>query len=449
MLDMSGNRPKPRQDPKGTEYTGKTIRSTAQVLQAKGQKVARRRAFGTIYQARSGRYVARYPHPYEPYTANGSPNRVTAPSSFRTRAEAQSWLSAVQTDISRGLWKSPEQLEAEREAAKRAALIEARTFGPYAVDWLAARRLTPATHTGYEANLRVHLMPQWGETPIRDITTPAVRAWLAVLAPSRPGARKKAFELFRTILNSAVDDEIIAVNPCKRNMLNTVAAATSPDAPSKRQRKPRALTIDQLKTAAANVPAYMRALVLLSGMVGLRAGEARALRGRHLIDRGRHGLFLQIEEAYTGQGSKLKRGTPKTDKSVRDVPVPPALADDIRVAAQTAGPDGLLFPGIAGPSHVIPLSTYQNALRRLERKTDIGYLTPHDLRHTASSLLQASGVSQQVTADMLGHTKTVMTQIYTHTHPEQLQAAVAALSTVYDGVPADVTSLDQRRASNE
>lgn len=411
--------------------------------------MARRQAFGSIYKARSGRFVARYIHSYKPYNENGSPNRISAPSSFRTRTEAQAWLSEVQADIARGLWKSPEQLAAERLAAERASTLQEMKFGIYATDWLAARRLTPATLKSYESYLETHLMAHWEDTPIRSITTPAVRGWLAILAPNRPGARKKAFELFRTIMNSAVDDEIIDINPCKRNMLNTVAAATSTKVQAHRKRIPRALTMEQLKMAAAHVPAYMRLLVLLSGMTGLRSGEARALEGRHVIERGPHGLFVHIEQAYTGQGPNLVLGTPKTDKSIRDIPVPPVLADEVRAVAEKAGPNGLLFPGIVGPKQVMPEATYENALRRLEQVPQVGYLTPHDLRHTASSLMQANGVSQQVVRDILGHTKTTITQIYTHTHPEQFQAAASALSTAYTGNTATVTSLDERRASND
>lgn len=406
-----------------------------------------RNSFGTTRKLKSGNWQVRYLHPHAPYRPDGTPNQISG-GSYRTKTEAENRRLQLWQQVRTGEWKSPEQLKAEREAAEHSAALEARAFGPYASDWLTSRRLTPATRAGYEANLRVHLQPQWENTPIRDITTPAVRAWLAVLAPSRPGARKKAFELFRTILNSAMDDGIIAVNPCKRNMLNTVAAATSKDVPAKRKRQPRALTMEQLKQASQHVPHYMRLMVLLSGMVGLRAGEVRALRGKHLIDHGPHGLFLRVEQGYTGQGTRLEKGIPKTDKSVRDVPVPPALADDIRQAVKKVGPGGLIFPGKAGPGHVLPLSTYQNALRRLEDKTSVGYLTPHDLRHTASSLMQANGVSQQVVADILGHTKTVMTQNYTHTFREQFKAAGDALSTLFEGLPADVASLDQRRASN-
>ena len=406
-----------------------------------------RNSFGTTRKLKSGNWQVRYLHPHAPYKPDGTPNQISG-GSYRTKTEAENRRLQLWQQVRNGEWKSPAQLKAEREAAAHSAALAARAFGPYASDWLTSRRLTPATRAGYEANLRVHLQPQWENTPIRDITTPAVRAWLAELAPNRPGARKKAFELFRTILNSAMDDEIITVNPCKRNMLNTVAAAASKDVPDKRKRIPRALTMEQLKQAAQHVPHYMRLMVLLSGMVGLRAGEVRALRGEHLIDAGAHGLFLRVEQGYTGQGTRLEKGAPKTDKSMRDVPVPSALADDIRQAAETAGPDGLLFPGIAGPDHVLPLSTYQNALRRLKKYPAIGYLTPHDLRHTASSLMQANGVPQQVVRDILGHTKTVMTQIYTHTQPEQFHAAGTAMSTAYDGIPATVASLDQRRASN-
>lgn len=406
-----------------------------------------RSTFGNVRRLKSGNWQVRYVHPYNSYTTTGSPNQISA-GTYRTKVEAMNRLNELWRQVRDGEWTSPEELAVQRITQIKEAQTRAVTFGDYANSWLENRRLTPETERSYRAYLNNHILPRWSDYAVAGITTAEIRKWLGQLAPSRPGARRKSFEVFRTILNSAVDDDVIAVNPCKRNMLNTVKAATSSKPHKRRKRQPRALTMQQLKAAADKVPPYMRLLVLLSGLTGLRAGEARALRGRHVVNGGPDSAtVVRVEEAYSGEGQNLHKGTPKTEKSRREVTVPAIIAEEITALAKRAGANGLLFPAASSPTMVMPLSTYEGALRRLERYPEIGYVTPHDLRHTASSLMQANGVSKQVVADILGHTTTVMTQRYTHTYQQQRIAAAQTMSAAFTDEGATVASLDRKRAA--
>src|SRR6185312_13490788 len=52
----------------------------------------------------------------------------------------------------------------------------------------------------------------------------------------------------------------------------------------------------------------------------------------------------------------------------------------------------------------------------------------HDLRHTAATLLLASGVNVKVVSEMLGHSNVSITlQIYAHVLPHMQQSAVQAM----------------------
>lgn len=64
-----------------------------------------------------------------------------------------------------------------------------------------------------------------------------------------------------------------------------------------------------------------------------------------------------------------------------------------------------------GPAHV------RQTVEKLAKLAGIsGKVTPYDLRHTATSLLSASGQSAEKLADMLGHKDTRM--VFTHyRHP--------------------------------
>lgn len=393
----------------------------------------------------SGRWQAKYLHPERPHTDDGTRNYLTAPLTFRTKTEAREWLTGIQADIARGTWKSPEQLEAARLAAEAEALRAARTFGNYAETWLPSRKLTPSTRREYGSLLRVHLRPRWADVPLRAITTPDVRAWLATLAPGSPGARRHAYELFKTIMATAVDDDLLTANPCKRNMLATVEPAPLPaDQTPRRARAPRALTANQLDTLTAELPDYMRTMALLAGTIGLRSGELRALRGADLTTDDQGAAWLTITKAVSGQGKNLSTGTPKTHASIRTVKVPPSLTTELAALADRAGPAGLLFHAKDKPGSVVPTRTWQKNLGAAGERAGIGHVSPHDLRHTASTRAIESGAAPAAVRDMLGHTTTKMTDRYTHTSPEAMARLVDAIDRQRTE-PATVIPINRKR----
>lgn len=61
----------------------------------------------------------------------------------------------------------------------------------------------------------------------------------------------------------------------------------------------------------------------------------------------------------------------------------------------------------------------------------------HDLRHTAATLLLASGVNVKVVSEMLGHSNVAITlRIYAHVLPHMQQSAVQAMDALL-GTPAE------------
>ena len=81
------------------------------------------------------------------------------------------------------------------------------------------RPLAPRTAELYRGELKLHLNPTFGQIQLRFIDQAAVRAWHTTMVNSGPGASTVAqcYRLMRAILQTAVEDSLIARNPCARS----------------------------------------------------------------------------------------------------------------------------------------------------------------------------------------------------------------------------------------
>ena len=157
-----------------------------------------RRNFGTVRRLPSGRWQARYS------TDDGE--RITAPSTFPTKADANHWLASVETDIVRGTWQDP--------------TLGRITIAEWSERWMATKLPTVrrATADQYEYILRMHIVPHLGDREIGSITPSEVQAWLALLhrdSGLAPNTVAKVYRLLKNLLGGAVDLEMIPRNPCR------------------------------------------------------------------------------------------------------------------------------------------------------------------------------------------------------------------------------------------
>lgn len=394
--------------------------------------------FGTVRKLPSGNYAPRFTHPQHPFI-DGKQNFVTAGHSFTTKAAAEAWLAQQRVEIDRGTWIDPEE-QKERERLERLS-----TFEAYAREWIEARDIKPSTRRRYEGLIKNYLLPTFGRIPLKQVTTLHVKEWLAVVAPGVEATRKDAYELLRTIFNTAIEDELIDVNPCKRNLVKRVVPVKS-EAKQRRQERV-ALTIEELNRLADEVPNYMRLLVLTLGMTGLRLGEARALRPTDLIEDIDGSFSLMVNKSVTGDGARRSEGSPKTEKSVRVVPLPAHLGVALADHVATLKKRDYVFHASQDSKKPIPESTCQENMRAASIRLGFKPITPHSLRHTTASILAELGYPATAIRDLLGHTTTTMTAHYTHTRLEELRNLVEALER--EPHTPDVASMDEARARRQ
>lgn len=370
--------------------------------------MARKRQFGNLRRLPSGRWQAFYRYGETRHKAN---------STFETKMDAEGWLVDERRLIERDEWTPP---TARRQAAQDVERARrANTFDAYARAWLLGRHdLRPTTRASYTASLEWHLCPAFGTMPVDEITSDTVRTWFQSYGTRTPTARAHAYQVLSGIMRQAEDDGVIPRTPCRIR-----SGGRSPVV-----REPEVLTLPELLSLAQAMPGKHRAFTLVSGLCGLRFGEAAALR-RQDIDLNT-GTLTVTRTAIRANGEK-STNAPKTVAGRRTVAMPTIVADLLREHMDTLTNhrrEALVFPGEDG-NLLAPTALYGRGSRvevrngRQYQKAAYGFhaareaigkptLHWHDLRRTAATLGAQSGATVRELQHRLGHTTPAMALHY-------------------------------------
>ena len=354
----------------------------------------KRRRFGKIRKLPSGRFQASFIGP--------SGIRQAAPRTFRTKTDADRWLTAAETDLSRGTWLD-EGLGRE-------------IFGNYARAWLRDHpKMGPRYKETCERNLRLHLAPL-EDTPLRALTPAVVREWYASALRGKGGRTsiQQSYRFLRAVMSTAVRDGAITKNPCQ------IRGAGSDRA----KERPIATPAQVAALIQAISPRY-RAAILLAAWCGLRRGEVLALHctdidltsGTVTVRRNRVELLANHQEFDAD---------PKTDAGKRTVTVPPhvlpILAEHMATWAGTErvfiGRDGRPMRGDA----------VRQAFERARRKANMPGFRFHDLRHTGQTLAASTGATTKDLMRRLGHASPAASYRYLHAVDGRDSEIASALS---------------------
>ena len=335
--------------------------------------------------------------------------------SFRTRREAERFELEQRSAHLQHTWVDPR--------AGNVILIA------YTERWMRQRvGLRPKIVELYQYLLGHHILPGLGQHKLSDLSPPLVRDWHAGLfaKPSIGGSTvAKAYRLLRTILTTAVEDELIMRNPC-------VLKGASVERPDERP----VATVDQIAALADAADPRYRAMILLAAWCGLRFGEAAALAREDIgIKAGTLKVRRQLVELANGAHLFAP---PKTSAGKRVIAIPPHVQAEVRhhLALRVgSSPDDLLFPAPDGD-----LLRRSNFARRTwapaVRAVGLTGFRFHDLRHTGNTLASSTGASTKELMARMGHATPRAALIYQHATAERDHALAAALSRLAESVEA-------------
>jgi integrase len=349
---------------------------------------------GSIYRRSDGTWEAKVSLGW----VNGK--RVRRSFYGKTKTEVRERMQAVLRDVRRGLPAPDERL----------------TVGQFLEQWTRGldERVRPSTARRYRELVRLHLVPEIGDTRLVKLSPQQVQGVLQ--KSGEKGLSHQTVAHIRAVLRTALAQaqrwELVS-----RNVAALAGAPRVPD------RQVEALTpVDARAILEAVNGSRLDALVTLVLYTGLRQGEALGLRWSDVdVEARALSVRVALQRVFPPQGrSRLELVEPKTRKSRRPVPFPPLVADVLRVQKARQAEDRLgagprwmePIPGLVFTTHHgTPLdgrtvtAQFQAALAR----AGLARRRFHELRHGCATLLLASGVDLKVVSQLLGHSTIALT----------------------------------------
>ncbi len=336
------------------------------------------------------------------------------------------------------LWRSQARVQAQRDAGvmlKRAgtcptlreageSLLEGMESG--AIRKQGGGEYRPGVIREYRRGLTLNIYPTlgaWRLDSIRqsDLLGLVERLQGRGLAPS---TIKNSFDPVRVICRRAVARDILPANP-----------TTGMEMPSGEKKRDRVADPSEAALLVAALPrAYDRALWATALYCGLRAGELRALRWRHVdLARGRIHVTENLPLDAKRVNAAAETGEPKTKAGRREVPIAPPARDallewkaSIDDSVSPIG-DAYVWPADDGGVYA-PASIVKRA-RTAWRRAGLTRIGLHEARHSAASMWIASGWSLKVVSELIGHASISITaDRYGHLFPAALDDAAAAFA---------------------
>lgn len=303
------------------------------------------------------------------------------------------------------------------------------TFAQYAVKWqrLKQNRHGERTRQRRDQILRLHLLPNLGDMPIRSIRSTHFVELVSKWEHDglSPYTIRNHIANARPVFKLAIKDGVINRDPTMDLELAPLPKG-----------KGTVLDQEQCRLLLANVnDAYRRMFYVLLA-TGLRIGELFDLQV---------GDFDSQKKLLRVRKSKTSTGVREIDLSANDVQVLVAQVESLGYESENL--QSVLFRSPQGKG-----LHYRNVAERVLKKvildTGLPKFTFHDLRKTHATMLVAAGMDPKVIQQRLGHASIETTLKYYAQPTKERQVAAAHVAVSYLSEDPTVTQQQSLTSTN-
>jgi integrase len=346
-------------------------------------------------------------------------------SGFKTKKEAEHALTEILGRIGRGEYVVP----------------STTTLGAYLEEWLSSiqTRVRASTYESYARNIRLHILPRLGDTPLQCLGAVQLNGLYSRLltdgrADGAGGLAPRTVRYVHVILHKSLRDAV------RWSLLtrNPADFADPPTPKSARAAEMRTWSATQLRAFLQHTaPHRLHAAFVLAATTGMRRGEIAGLKWADL-DEG--ASRLAVRRSLVTAGYEVVWSDPKTERSRRNIALDPATVGALRAHRARQAREKLAL-GPAYQDQDLVFAREDGQLMHPERLSKLFALSVrdaklprirfHDLRHTHATLALQAGVHPKIVSERLGHGDVGVTlNTYSHAIPaleEEAAARVAAL----------------------
>ncbi len=301
------------------------------------------------------------------------------------------------------------------------------TVSEWMVFWLENELLGSVKKSSYQVYLNLlwkHIQPRLGGIRLTSVTPAVVQNFVESLENCglAYSTVKSAYRLLFAAMKYAQEEGVLQKNPCRKIKLLKKDSAEQ-----------RVLTRLEQERIRANVTGDRDLPALLSLYTGMRLGEICGLKWSD-IDWANQTVFVRrtVQRLKTGTNccsgrkTQLNITAPKSSRSIRVIPLPVFLFEQLRRLHPAECADGFIFGN--GESVAEP-RTVQRHFTRFTERLKIKGVHFHTLRHSFATRLLELGTDVKTVSVLLGHSSARTTlDFYAHSLIEQQRIAINQLA---------------------
>lgn len=278
----------------------------------------------------------------------------------------------------------------------------------------------------YKTLLDRHIRPHFGKLHLQELNTAAIQEFINGKMEEDLSVTyiRSIMVLFQTILKTA-----------QTKYQRKVPPLAAPQLPKPSKKMLEIFTLQEWKCLETHLKCQDDTFsfgILLCMYMGLRIGELSGLRWGDFDPVSvqfqiRRTVYRIKNTAYVPDNASSKTilciNSPKTPTSIRDIPLPLPLLDDLQ--KRQKAPEAFV---LTGTEHFMEPRNIQKRYKRLLQQLGLRYLNFHALRHNFATLSIQGGSDYRTVAELLGHSSVNTTlNIYVHSDIDQKRKCLELL----------------------